>query len=180
MADRPADRRSVQDFVRNVINAVTNLHTRSNQRENNEESSRAEFESINDEVNARFQIPRQASRGRRIATATTSTIVPAASFNARQNYTLQRSRRCPRGGGRGFASTSRGEQPDFMYKDICLLPEPEYDQVPRGVAKANLVQRGLYVDAFKLDKNWGEARLNVELASLFKEALSRPGREDIG
>ena len=45
MADRPADRRSVQDFVRNVINAVTNLQTRSNQRENNEESSRAEFES---------------------------------------------------------------------------------------------------------------------------------------
>ena len=29
MADRPADRRSVQDFVRNVINAVTNLQTRS-------------------------------------------------------------------------------------------------------------------------------------------------------
>ena len=27
MADPPADRRSVQDFVRNVINAVTNLQT---------------------------------------------------------------------------------------------------------------------------------------------------------
>ena len=72
MADRPADRRSVQDFVRNVINAVTNLHTRSNQRGNNEESSRAVFESITDEVNAQFQIPRQGSRGRRTATATTS------------------------------------------------------------------------------------------------------------
>ena len=51
-----ADRRSVQDLVRNVINAVTNLQTRSNQRGNNEESSRAEFESITDEVNAQFQI----------------------------------------------------------------------------------------------------------------------------
>ena len=67
-----------------------------------------------------------------------------------------------------------------MYKDICLLPEPEYDQVPRGAAKANLVQRGLYVDAFKLNKNWSEARLYKELASLFKEALSRPGLEDTG
>lgn len=67
-----------------------------------------------------------------------------------------------------------------MYKDICLLPEPEYDQVPWGAAKANLVQRGLYVDAFELDKTWGEGRLYVELESLFKEALSRPGLEGIG
>ena len=74
MADRPADRRSVQDFVRKVVNAVTSLQTRSNQRGNNEESSRAEFESITDEVNAQFQISRQGSRGRRTATATTSTI----------------------------------------------------------------------------------------------------------
>ena len=66
-----------------------------------------------------------------------------------------------------------------MYKDICLLSEPEYHQVPRGAVKANLVQRGLYVDTFKLDKNRGEARLYMELASLFKEALSRPGLEDI-
>ena len=54
-----ADRRSVQEFVQNVIN----LQTRSNQRGNNEESSRAEFESITDEVNAQFQIPRQGSQG---------------------------------------------------------------------------------------------------------------------
>ena len=120
MADRPADRRSVQDFVRNVINAVTNLQTRSNQRGNNEESSRAEFESITDEVNTQFQMPRQGSRGRRTATATTSTIVPPISFNPRQNYTFQRTRRCPRGGARNFASTSRGEIPDFMYKLRCL------------------------------------------------------------
>ena len=35
-----------------------------------------------------------------------------------------------------------------------------------------MVQRGLYVDAFKLDKSWSKARLYVELASLFKKALS--------
>jgi len=74
MADCPAGCRSVQDFVQNVINVVTNLQTRSNQRGNNEESSRAEFESITDEVNAQFQIPRQGSRGQRTATATTSTL----------------------------------------------------------------------------------------------------------
>ena len=67
-----------------------------------------------------------------------------------------------------------------MYKDVCLLPEPEYDQVPQGTAKANLVQCGLYVDAFKLDKSWSEARLYMELASLFKETLCCSSLEDIG
>ena len=67
-----------------------------------------------------------------------------------------------------------------MYKDVCLLPGPECDQVPRGAVKANLVQLGLYVDAFKLDKTWGEARLYSELATLFKEALGRSSLGDIG
>lgn len=66
-----------------------------------------------------------------------------------------------------------------MYKDNCLFPDSEYDQVPQGAAKANLVESGLYVDAFKLDKTLSEACLYVELASLFKEALSRPGLDDI-
>ena len=57
-----------------VIKAVTNLQTRSNQRGNNEESDRADLESITDEVNAQFQIPRQGSRGWRTATSTTSTL----------------------------------------------------------------------------------------------------------
>lgn len=89
MADRPPDRRSVQDFVRNIINAVTNLQTQTSQVEENrkrEESSSAAFTALSDELNARFQIPRGASQGRRIATVTNSTIVPAATFNPRQNY----------------------------------------------------------------------------------------------
>ena len=85
MADHPADCRSVQDLVRNVTNTVTNLQTRSNQGGNNEESSRAQFESITDEVNTisdnfRFQDKRVEAESR-IVTATTSTTVPPASFN---------------------------------------------------------------------------------------------------
>ena len=52
--------------------------------------------------------------------------------------------------------------------------------MPQGAAKANLVQSGLYVDAFKLNKTLSEACLYVELASLFKEALRRPGLDDTG
>ena len=106
--------------------------------------------------------------------------MPATSFNPQHNYTFQQTRRCPRGGARNSASTSRVGQPDFMYKDICLLPDSEYDQVPQGAAKANLVQSGLYVDAFKLNKTLSEACPYVELASLFKEALRRPGLDDTG
>ena len=40
--------------------------------------------------------------------------------------------------------------------------------------KGKLVQWGLYIDAFRLDKNWSETRLYSELALLFKEALERP------
>ncbi|KAL9976977.1 hypothetical protein ACROYT_G014328 [Oculina patagonica] len=97
-----------------------------------------------------------------------------STFNPQQNYSspLQTTRRCPRVGARNSTRTSRVES-DFMYEDVCLLPEPEYDQVPRGVAKATLVQPILYVDAFRLDKIWSEGRLYMKLVSLFKEALNR-------
>ena len=78
-------------------------------------------------------------------------------------------------------ANARGENPtEFIYKDICQLPDPEWIQVPRGTIKGNLVQRGLYIDAFRLDKNWSEARLYSELALLFKETLECPGENDIG
>ena len=38
----------------------TNLQTRWDQEENSEQSNRAQFESVSDELNAQFQIPRQA------------------------------------------------------------------------------------------------------------------------
>ena len=176
MADRPQERSSVQDFVRNVRNAVTNLQSQTEGP--NEERSRAAFafNSISEEINSRFQIPRQANRGRSIATTT----VPASTFNPRRNYSspVQSNGRLPARGGVRNARVS-GQQ-DFMYKDVCLLPGPECDQVPRGAEKATLVQLGLYVDAFKLDKTWGEARLYSELVTLFKEALGRSSLGDIG
>lgn len=79
MADRPADRRAVRDVLKAVLNAVTNLQPTNEL----EESRRAEYSSVSDEVNVGIQIPR--GRGRRIATATPSTVVSAASFNPRQS-----------------------------------------------------------------------------------------------
>ena len=64
MADRESSSenntrsRSVQDFVRTVLHAVTNLQTQSGNPNRVENSSSAEFSSAEEEINARFQIPR--------------------------------------------------------------------------------------------------------------------------
>ena len=64
MADRESSSenytraRSVQDFVRTVLHAVTNLQTQSRNPNRAENSSSAEFSSAEEEINARFQIPR--------------------------------------------------------------------------------------------------------------------------
>ena len=87
MADRPAGCGS-QVCPRLCAERYKRGHKSSDQikskrKQFNDESSRDEFESIADEVNAQFQIPRQASWSQRTATAATSTIVPATSFNPR-------------------------------------------------------------------------------------------------
>lgn len=110
-------------------------------------------------------------------------------FNPSQNYSIPPVRkqvRSLRGMGTrhsrgGWCSSSRTatcttSAPEYFYKDVCLLPSPDYDQVPRGSAKASLVENGLYVDAFKLDKTWSEARLCSELAALFEHVVKRPGQ----
>ena len=191
MADRESSSenntrsRSVQDFVRTILHAVTNLQTQSGNPNRAENSSSAEFSSADEEINARFQTPRQDRRGIPNRSATSTRVVPSTAYNPRQNYSqVQRNvNRCPRRGRRNNYSTTnaRGENStEYVYKDICFLPDPEWIQVPRGAIKGNLVQRGLYIDAFQLDKNWSEARLYSELALLFKEALERPGQNDTG
>ena len=62
---------------------------------------------------------------------------------------------------------------DLMIKDVCLLPDPQYDIVPRRQMK-DLVTRNLYVDAWTLDKVWPEERLKNKLQNLFKEYISDP------
>ena len=64
MADRESSSqnntrsRSVQDVVCTVLHAVTNLQTQSGNPNRAENSSSAEFSSAEEEINARFQIPR--------------------------------------------------------------------------------------------------------------------------
>ena len=69
MADRESSSenntrsRSVQDFFHTVLHAVTNLQTQSGNPNRAENSSSAEFSSAEEEINARFQIPRHRREG---------------------------------------------------------------------------------------------------------------------
>ena len=149
-------------------------------------NSMPQFSSLNDEINNRFQIPRQQNHNESAPSTSTCESLPsinaAAStdFNPRKNYSF---RRPVRRGGRTISSvSSKNDQTksNLIFKDVCLLPSPSWDQVPRGQAKVKLLERGLYVDCFKLDKEWGECRLYQELNDLFKDRLKLENSESIG
>ena len=139
MADRESSSenntrsRSVQDFVRTVLHAVTNLQTQSGNPNRAENSSSAEFSSAEEEINARFQIPRHR-REIPNRSATSTRVVALTAYNLRQNYSpVQRNvSRCPvRGRRNNYTAYARGENPtEYVYKDICLLPDLEWTQVP--------------------------------------------------
>ena len=156
-------------------------------------SSSQQYSSVQDEISARFHIPRGRAGGNASQTdEQPSDLRALVDLNPRQNYStppIRRQVRSLRGMGnhhsrRGFRSTCRTAtctalEPEYCFKYVRLLPSPDYDQVPRGSAKTSLVENGLYVDAFKLDKTWSEARLRSELAALFEDAVKRPGQHAI-
>ena len=165
---------NVQGIVRTILNAINNLPNSLQVCEQNTSSrndSVQQFSSPTEELNSRFQIPRtRGSNQTPVNTHVARRTVSSSDFNPRQNYSFQRPGR--RKSQKGFVKkNTTTTKPDFVYKDVCLLPNPDWNQVPRGSAKASLVERGLYVDAFRLDKNWGEARLYTELFYLFQRVL---------
>ncbi|KAL9976915.1 hypothetical protein ACROYT_G014257 [Oculina patagonica] len=148
----------IQQFIRTVLNAVTNLQPRGGQ--SNEDSSTQQFPSIQHEISSQFNLPRGREEN--------------ANFNPCQNYSsILRlvqgvGNRRRRGNFQPITSTSTVQEPDYSYKDVCLIPSTDINQVPRGGVKASLVESGLYVDAFEVDKAWSEVTLSnsPELFSL--------------
>ena len=59
-------------------------------------------------------------------------------------------------------STHNIAEPSVFYKDICLLGCAEWEKVPCGEVKADLMQKNLYIDAWPVAKNWNEATLRQE------------------
>ena len=65
--------------------------------------------------------------------------------------------------------------PEPVFKDVCLLPSPEWSEVPRR--KAKLVSQGMYIDAWSFDKKSDEMQLCYDIYKLFEEQLCVSGAE---
>ena len=176
---------NVQDFVQSILSAVTNLQHSSQTREENasQGGSVQQFTSLPEELNSRFRIPHTQNscvqNNASVPQPASSIRVSSQNFNPRHNYSFQRAgRRRPQ--KPSVNKNAVATKPDVVFKDVCLLPNPEWNQVPRGSAKTKLVERRLYIDAFRLDKNWGEARLYSELSCLFENILKPDGSHEIG
>ena len=152
----------LNDIVRRVVSSLRNLPNDStNDVSSSSSGNRPEHRSIEHELGERFRIPR---------------VPDAASTSARP---------LPRG-GRGrfvpYTTAAKGKKgkskekssAEFIIKNVCLLPSPDWHQVPRRQMKEDLVRRNLFIDAWTLDKSWSEEDLRTELFNLFKDRLSNP------
>lgn len=103
----------------------------------------------------------------------------AAGFSSTSNYSntrgTTRSRRTNRSNNTGrfqpyshSCSSTSSEEPKIYYKSVCFLPDSTWDSVPRGRAKVELIERGMFVDAWAVKKNWSEKKLNNEVVKLCK------------
>ena len=162
-----SDSGNVQELVQSILNAVTCLqHTPQPQQEipsRPAEESAAnrsnfpQFASPSDELNSRFQIPR--GRGSNCATTEHKFFFTTAThenffdgLQPEKNYSFQRTvRRKPKRSNEN--EQTKTKSCNVLFKDVCLLPGPEWNKVPRGPTKSALIERGLFVDAFQLDKD---------------------------
>ena len=195
-----ADRLNIQDAV---LRVVENLHSLNRHQPSPPgPSSSAVSATVTDELNRSFQIPRR-SRPRDSSTLNenesgihlNASVPPsfqnlATGFSTSQNYSTvqtgqrrRRQNRTPYGRFSGGRISHREEQrvvakPDF--KDVCLLPSPQWSNVPRGKAKLCLINGGMYVDAWYFHKDWEETTLREEIRKLFGNLLKNSSGEDIG
>lgn len=167
MDNESCDSRTIQEIVRAVVDNLNSLPTTPTPASNSNSIPAA---CTTSELNHAFQIPRGHT--------STTTISPlgselCANFSNKRNYS--RKGKQPRSSGTGKFSSKKGKYPapkqDFIFKDVCLLPSPEWTEVPRRKAKAELVSKGMYIDAWQLDKCWNEAELRCKVSQLFKEHL---------
>lgn len=202
MAGRWNQDRNIQDAV---LRVVENLHSLNHHQPTPPApSNSAVSATVTDELNRSFQIPRR-SRPRdsstmnenesRINLVQNASVPPsfqnlATGFSSSQNYSMvqtgqrrRRQNRTPYGRFSSGRTSHREEQrvaakPDF--KDVCLLPSPQWNKVPRGKAKLRLINGGMYVDAWYFHKDWEETTLRKEIRKLFGNLLKNSSGEDIG
>ena len=185
---------NIQDIVRAVVDNFNTLPSRSI---NNSTSSATSLTAsrpsttIGDELNRCFQIPRSKSHpnSQPLSQPNLTGINSLSSgFSARANYGATSARRRPRSNhcsSTGWfqpysRSTSQiSAEPKVFYKEVCLLPLPMWDTVPRGNIKVDLIERNLCVDAWAVDKSWTKEDLTCKAAKLFPKVLGSDNPEPV-
>ena len=181
---------SVQEIVNAVINNLSNLPRQENavQTAASNADTRNEV-SVTSELNRAFRIPRASTSAtvQAILPSTVASIRAAANnFSATSNYG-RTVRDSGRRGGRSRSHNGRFQpyrpqrnqrltrdaaEPSVFYKDVCLLDCPEWEKVPRGEVKADLIWKNLYIDAWPVVKDWSAATLRQEIENLFECACT--------
>ena len=179
---------NIQDIVRAVVANLGNLPSGSsiNSSTNSTNTSNLNSNSsTSEELNRSFQIPR-GSRSM------------ASGFSSRENYgpvmRRPRSRRSvpqtsrsstsgrfqPYSPSPSSGSGNGANEAGTYYKDICLLPSPTWECVPRGKVKITLIQKDMYIDAWPVCRGWDESTLRREVGRLFRHVLNSNVAEPIG
>ena len=103
----------------------------------------------------------------------------ANQYSNSRNYSASRTEngkgKQPLGSGSGRFSTASSKPADApgTLKDVCLLPSPEWQEVPRQKAKADLMKAGLFIDAWPYTTALGERELQMHIS----EHLAAEGEE---
>ena len=197
---------NIQSIVAAVINNLNGLPSPANQRSAN--SLEYRFINEQDELRNAFVIPRNANGDRVVepdsaesvsqdagASSASSVTALSSRYSRLQNYGDVRFRKRKDKTQTRSSYTGRFEKKavngiqgqekktasnDRSIKDLCLLPFPEYVNVPRLKAKAKLIDQGLYIDAWPFDKNATEEELRNSIKQIFRERLISEDDEVVG
>ncbi len=149
---------NIVDIVRGVVSTMNNLDSSTNTSTsiNNVNNTNQTTRTSEEEVNDSFRLPRnQGSQPSRQP--------PRRSRNGRFAPYRNREKK---------ANESKNpSHANYVMKDVCLLPSPDWDNVPRRDSKQQLVRQNMFIDAWTLDKTWSEEQLRNEILMLFKEQL---------
>ena len=149
----------ISDIVRCVVSSLRNLPDVTNRQtgecSNSNTNSRPDNMSVEQELSQRFQLPRVQG---------TSGVKPPARGGSGRFVPYSTA-------AKGKKGKAKAKPAELIIKDVCLLPTPDWTQVPRR-HKRGPGQTKLFIDAWTLDKAWSEDQLRSELYNLFKDHLS--------
>ena len=184
----------LQDIVLRVVENLSNIQPANSAATSSSEGCQNfTIATEEQELNRCFQVPRlpapnssvlQQSSGRGLA----------AGFSSRQNYSSARQprmrRQVPRSSSGRFQPYVRNQcsrggnrdvvEPPSYFKDVCVLPNPSWERVPRGKMKVFCINKNMYVDAWEVKKDWDEVTLRGEIRKLFSSILKDERGEEIG